>query len=267
MVTSNLRLAWLTRNNGDAGSSDNPVLIVNDDGEEKVHYTVWGPGGAGVAGMQVVAKPFPAFDVAALTNSSVRVGLRGDDQWQPELLFVFGEDSSGGPIPIALGLDIQTKLSTDAAEGNISLPLRKVRTMEGKEIIEQLLIIIRTDNDDYSGTDSPVAFDLVTNFGATPTTQIVSIPETPQEDLEEYVTNVYLMPLAPLITKERLSEIRVRIDGDDMWLPKQMFIFGIGNKTSNTAPAIPLVYQSNWSFGPLSTDSSEGKSSIVLPIV
>ncbi len=113
-----LWLATLTRNVDDAGSDAGGLnLVVNIDGDDVVNEDLPfvnpdGPlsGGFGVGdaserwlgdgqgaltgriqGETLLGFPLASpFDSDLLTNSSVRIGIRSDDAWSPQDIFLFG---------------------------------------------------------------------------------------------------------------------------------------------------------------------------------
>jgi hypothetical protein len=84
----------------DAGSRNRFNLTINIDGVDVfVHDFLLGwnlpnQGGTGLrdgqAGLEEGKPPAP-FESAHLTNSSVRLGLRGDDAWAPKHVLVVGQ--------------------------------------------------------------------------------------------------------------------------------------------------------------------------------
>jgi hypothetical protein len=72
------------------------------------------------------------------------------------------------------------------------------------------------------------------------------------------------------ILKGNLNDqsIQLSINGDDAWLPASLFLFGLDARESETVKLVtPLVHLTEWPFGFLSTDSTEGTASVALPLV
>ena len=85
-----LWLADLNRNAEDAGSDSTINLTINVDGEDVLDSDFGSNVGDGEAYLDGGAQLATPFDSAALTNSSVRIGIRGDDAWGPGDVLVFG---------------------------------------------------------------------------------------------------------------------------------------------------------------------------------
>src|SRR6266540_3696977 len=132
-------LAALTKDEDDAGSKNQFNLTVNIDGADVFgHYFLlgWNPLGQGVnglregqAGLEEAQPPAP-FDSDKLTNSSVRLGLRGDDAWAPRHVLVIGraqpDVTPGRVLALAMETDIDRWLSADRDEGRLTMPVRRV---------------------------------------------------------------------------------------------------------------------------------------------
>src|SRR5438067_10164885 len=89
-----LWLAHLNRNTGNAGSDSTINLTINVDGEDIVDRDFGDNVGDGEAYLNGWDQLDPPFDSAVLTNSSVRIGVRGDDAWGLETSW-----SSASPWP------------------------------------------------------------------------------------------------------------------------------------------------------------------------
>ena len=64
------------------------------------------------------------------------------------------------------------------------------------------------------------------------------------------------------------ESIELRINGDDAWLPASLFLFGLDAREGETVRFVtPLVHLPKWPFGFLSTDTTEGKPSVTLPVI
>ena len=123
-------LAALTKDEDDAGSKNRFNLTVNIDGGDVFRHDFllgWnlpGQGGTGLrdgqAGLEEAKPPAP-FDSDKLTNSSVRLGLRGDDAWAPKHVMVIGraqpDFTPGRFLALAMETDIERWLSADSDEG------------------------------------------------------------------------------------------------------------------------------------------------------
>jgi hypothetical protein len=120
----------LTANFADAGTNSQIEIIINDQGIDRLRHTFpdtpqedQEPGQANLYEVNVAANNIVPEN---LTDSSIRVGIRGDDQWTTGNILVWGERFTGGAvIPLAFETNIPP-LSTDASEGVSSTPLRLV---------------------------------------------------------------------------------------------------------------------------------------------
>src|SRR5438132_14141014 len=100
----------------DAGTDSSIVLMINEGGEpvDAVHFTF--PDTAqddqeeGQANLYQIdlndETPHEGrtFDPQKLNDSSVRVGIRGDDAWLPGSCFVWGRQTDGIIVPLAFNV-------------------------------------------------------------------------------------------------------------------------------------------------------------------
>jgi len=275
-------LAIRTKNIEDAGTDDPLELLITDHGIDRLHATL-GPGdfrrpargGATLYELHVDANNIVPEN---LTDSSIRVGIRGDDQWQPEDLFVWGRRLTGGEVvPLAIETDITAKLSTEiggheGVESVSSIPLRRVGLGNRATQIDRLFMLMETSLSDDSGTNDTITLriftpGLVVDFDVPPG------GDTSQEDLEEGAANFYEVPVITSFTKGSISTMRLEINGDDAWQPQSFFLFGLKDTvvhphfpTRRPALIVPLVHLPRWEFGIMSADSSEGQPRVQLPL-
>src|SRR2546423_481726 len=130
-VLSRLWVAMRTQDTDDAGTDDKIVLIINDDGVDKLQYTF--PDTSqddqerGQANLYEIDVEGSDIRSESLTNSSVRLAIRGSDFWHPQHVLVWGQEANGGQVvPLAAEWDIEEGISTDPSEGNLSFPLRRI---------------------------------------------------------------------------------------------------------------------------------------------
>jgi hypothetical protein len=55
--------------------------------------------------------------------------------------------------------------------------------------------------------------------------------------------------------------------GDDAWLPEMVFMYGLDTVEGRPNEIVPLVSVTNWTTGPLSTETNEGKPFVDLPVI
>ncbi len=267
-----LWLGILTRDIEDAGTDDRIVLIVNQNGVDVTHATFGDTRQEDLERGKANLYTLDAQSISTpdINNSSVRVGLRGADAWRPEHLVLWGrvpfQQTFSPYYPVAIELDITTTLSTDANEGNLSIPMRTVSRGDSSMVINRLLVLMTTADVEDAGTNSRI--ELVTTIQGVST--IYAIPETSQDDQERGEANLYLLPVTNPFTRRALAtgSLALRIRGDDMWIPGSIFVFGLNNAAGRPTSMVPLVHEAGWSpIEGLSTDPNEGVASVALPIV
>ncbi len=261
---SHLRRIWismLTRNTENAGTDDRVVLIVNQGGVERLQHTFSNTSQddqeRGQANLYPVNVARNNIVPENLDNSSIRVGLRGDDAWRPEHFFVWGQRlRDGAIIPLAIETDLGITLSTDTSEGKLSTRLRRVGTSSANMQINRLLMLMITENGEDDGTDSTIELQ-ITSGGALVVD--FDIPDTPQRDQERGQANWYFVPVTAPFTKNSLDDrsIRLTIQGRDAWRPRSFFLFGLDDAAGRPEFLVPLVHHRNWPFGCLSAESSD----------
>ena len=160
-----LYLAALTRDVDDAGSSDQLNVTINVNGIDVAvaEFVADHPQAQGYLQHAVAVV---SFDLELLTNSSVRIGNRGDDAWAPQEILLFAVTDGGGIIPIAMETDLTHWLSSDPSEGRLTLPLRLVERGDSSTLIHRLLLLVRTADEDDAGTDSPVRLQVIGSDGS-----------------------------------------------------------------------------------------------------
>jgi hypothetical protein len=277
-----LNLAVLTRDKGYAGTGSSLNVSVNIDGNDVVsHHVVFLPpfdierANAGILPVADTAESPISFDTDSLTNSSIRVGITGDNMWKPEHILLLGRTDPASnevvqQIPLAAEVDIRDDkegyLSADTSEGRLTRPLRLVRLGSDSTIIRRVLLLIRTDNGDDDGTDDPIELQIRVGGGIALQQQI---NDTPQDDLEKKSHNWYFLNVAVPFTRSDVRSnggIQLRDLGNDAWRPREVYVYGFDTAEGRPTEIVHLFSMTSWSFGPLSTDPSEGVSFVELPV-
>jgi hypothetical protein len=96
-----------------------------------------------------------------------------------------------------------------------------------------------------------------------------TIPDTFQYDLDRGRANFYYVDTDGF-TRSQLTDgaIRLAINGDDVWIPSSLFLFGLDAREGQTVRFVtPLVHLPQWTLGPLSQEETEGTPSQPLPLV
>jgi len=269
-------LAALSKNEDDAGSRNRFNLTINIDGADVyghdfiLGWNLPGQGSAGLrdgqAGLEEGAAPTAPFDAAALTNSSVRLGLRGDDAWAPKHALVIGRAQPdfipGRFLALAMETDIVGWLSADSGEGRLTMPLRRVGAGGADMVVRRVLMLVYTDRGDEIDTESDIRLQVVTSG------QIV-LDRKVTHDLNQVRAYWEFLSVDTPFTRADVASkgsIRLGILGTDAWLPKTLFLFGLDTEEGRPNQVVTLSAIPKWELGMLSTDPSEGAASVVLPI-
>ncbi len=270
-------LATLNRDQKDSGIDDNFLnLTVNIDGEDRYenNYRVSSKRGCGALA-EGFAEPVIEllFDSDSLTNSSIRLGMRGDDAWGPEHILVLGTTApSEGPseiLPLAIEVDEQITVSTDptdASPTHLSLPVRIIRAGNPLTVINRVLLLLQTNSSNDSGTDDSIEFEIT--VGGVSVARWES-SNTPQDDFETGATNWYFVDVNTPFNKDQIrsnGKITMTIKGTDAWNPKRIFVYGFDTAQGRPTQIVDLVSFPNWDRGMFSKDPSEGEESKDLPL-
>ena len=276
--------ATLTRTGGDAGTDSVVNLIVTSDGTDIFDHRFEDSRQEDQERGKVNLYKMEG----RISDATVRVGILGDDAWEPELLFLWStderaDDPSRRIVPLKIETDVQTKLSTNDPGAAQSMPIRSTANPELRVPVQRLLLIVETVQDSSdsgvsfgsgmvlapdavadSGTDDEIRLQVVAN-GALVLDEVIG--DTPQDDLEPDQVNIYFIPVAIPFTREGLEKdaIRLSIRGSDAWRPRSLFVFGLFVRGERTY-VMPLVHEDPWVQGSLSTDSNEGQSQVILPL-
>ena len=266
-----LWLAHLNRNTGNAGSDSTINLTINVDGEDIVDRDFGSNVGDGEAYLNGWDQLDPPFDSAVLTNSSVRIGVRGDDAWGPGEVLVFGqslaEPGSGVAVPLVMESGLTDLLSTDPSEGPLTVPLRRVEPGTSSTVIRRVLLLVYTQwSTEDSGTDSAIQLEV---FAGENLILREEIDDTSQSDLEKATANWYVMDAPVPFTRGEVQaggRIVLSILGDDAWKPMVLFVFGLDTASGRPNQIVSLVSRPVWGHRWMSTDTTEGDPSVDLQV-
>ena len=138
--------------------------------------------------------------------------------------------------------------------------------------IKRLLMLMTTANEANAETNSPIELQITPGGGSSPV--VFEIPNTPQREQERAQANFYFVRVrSPFFTKRSLNpdSIRLKIKGDDAWLPSSFFLFGLDDAVGPPELLVPLVHLQDWPYGWLSTDPRDiggtAKPVVTLPLV
>ena len=258
-----LTLAGLTRDVEDAGSGDRLNVTINVDGIDVAvaEFVAEHPDAQGYLRR---AEAVVSFNSESLTNSSVRVGNRGDDAWAPQHILLFGHTTRESVVPIAMETDLTEWLSSDASEGALTIPLRLVGLGGSDTVIHRLLLLVRTADKDDAGTDSLIQLR-VTISGQLHVSEVIT--DTPQKDLERGVANWYELPVQTPFTRLEFDlngRMELEILGADAWLPDSLYVFGLDTPAGRPTKLVPLASKRIWGGLVLSRDPDEGSTIVGL---
>jgi len=273
-------LATLTKNEDDSGIDAGPVnLIINIEGEDVADINFgfmkgsgWLSEGLGPdsgwldEGQAAILEGslLNPIESALLTNSSIRVGIRSDDAWSPRQIVVLG-NTERRVLALAMETEIENSLSNDRTEGKLTMPIRLVGAGNSSTLIRRVMVLIYT----WSGgaTDSRIQLQ-ITAAGNLVLQQ--EIPDTPQDDLEDYTANWYTIDVAAPFSRGDLFSnggMRLITLGTDAFTPRVLLIYGLDTASGRPNEVVHLVSVTKWTLGTLSTDDSEGETFIDLPVV
>ena len=281
-IVDNLWLAALTKDQDDAGSDNRFNLTINIDGIDVfvrdfgIGWRLEAVGGgqvelrtglldgqAGIENSTVLNMP---FESAGLTHSSIRLGIRGDDAWAPEHVFLIGRTqpsfTPGQILPLAMETDISSVLSSDSDEGRLTLRLRLVGQGNAATSIQRVLLLIYTDAGNNVETESSIELQIGASSG-------IVVSGTITDDMNQLTAHWYFLDVeAPFTQADMVANgsIRLRILGTDAWLPKTVFVFGLDTASGRPNEVVTLASVPDWDLGWLSTDPHEGSASVLLPL-
>jgi hypothetical protein len=285
MELSRLWIGMLTRDIEEVGTDSRITLRINSAGVERLNHAF---SNTDQMDQERAESNVYELDVRGLgiernqlNDSSIRLGILGDDAWRPEQVVVWGERQTlFGPevVPLAIETGITTQLSTDSSEGPSSMRLRLVRHGSGTMPVQRLLMLmvtqgtadddgIFTDPNPVFGTENPLEIQVVSRNGGLAV--LFDIANTRQTDLDSGVANFYTAPVIVPFTKQDLDDraITLRIKGTDDWWPASFVMFGLDTLAGRPNSLLPLVHLPQWPLGIMRADSSNGVASVTLPLV
>jgi hypothetical protein len=275
MVMQSFWVGMLTHNRRYSGTRNSILLIINRDGKDVVNrYLDKGPTMDSPTPSKGEAKVYQTWGgeneefVKADDDIYLRIGISGSDLWRPEHIVIWTESDKSHLqiVPVAIETEISATLSTDSDEGVSSIPIRRVASGDENTEIKRLLCIFNTRETRDSGTDSSLLLrviregQLVTDY---------TFPDTPQSDFEADFDNLYFVPVITPFIRQGLTDtsIQLRIQGTDAWNPSSIRVIGVDTESGRPNKLIPLVNTYFPEGTTLSTDSSEGKEWIYLPLI
>jgi hypothetical protein len=280
LISGSLNLAVFTRNVSYAHTRDWLYVTINIDGNDVVSSVTLQRGilpdntihrnkASIVIVPDTIDEPI-AFDSNSLTNSSIRVGITGDNMWVPEHILLTGpEATSRQHIPLAFEWDIHTTLSADFTDAEdpharLSIPIRLVGLGGINTVIRRVLFLVVTSHVDDAGSPNPIVLEITAGGIPVLTKEIAA--EGNRFDMSH---NWYTLDVTTPFTKRDVMAnggIKLSIKGRDAWLPRHVYIFGLDTLDGRPSEMVPLVSITEWNLGWLSEDTTEGQPSVNLPV-
>lgn len=289
-ILAELYVATRTRNVGDADTDDAPVLVVKRGANIVFTQKLLG----GNSQFSRAAGGVTRFDVKDSNldsaNLTFELHASGDDAWSPEHVIVWGISGRVGDervIPLAAFLDLATPvtpadggrwLSTDSSEGDSVLAIPSVGRGRNSTRARRVIVVCATDayggmfNQSQgpggaiadAGSDGPITLQ---GGGAGRLFLSYTLPSTPQGDLGEGAGAFYIVDLAAPFGRVDLAggAFTLTIGSDDWWVPDYFAVFGVDTVIGGPKVLIPFVAASAFELKRMSSDSSEGVHSFVLP--
>jgi hypothetical protein len=163
--------------------------------------------------------------------------------------------------------ELERWLSTDSSEGKLTMPLRLVDSGSSSTLIRRVMLLVYTGSGIDVETDNPIQLQITAGGNLVLQQQI---PDTAQDDLEQYTGNWYFLDVGAPFTRGAVlsnGSIRLSILGTDAWVPKSLFVYGLDTAEGRPNEVVHLVSIPEWTLGALSTDPQEGAPSIPLPVI
>lgn len=253
-----------TKDESDAGTDNQLTVTVNNDGVDvfDANYDLGGGRGEAQLYEQLVLEP---FDTSGLTNSSIRLGIRGDNVWKPQHILLIARTEFGDPggrtFALALETDLTDHLSSDSNEGHLTMPLRLAGVGNVTTVIRRVLFVVYTSGGNDVQTDSDIQLQIVAASRLVLSQKIT-------DNLEQNRAHLYFFDVdTPFTTGEfDPNAVTLRILGENAWLPGAVFLFGLDTGTGRPNEMVALVSMREWDLGWLSTDTQEGHPFVSLPL-
>ena len=116
------------------------------------------------AGIEESAPLTTPFEANALTNSSIRLGIRGDDAWGPQHVLLLGHTqpafTPGRTIALAMETDLSLWLSSDASEGQLTMRIRLVGAGSSTTVIRRVLLLVYTGGGSNVETENSIVLQI-----------------------------------------------------------------------------------------------------------
>jgi hypothetical protein len=199
------------------------------------------------------SNPLPTqIDTSFLTNSSIRLGIRTDDAWQPDAVLLLG-NTDREVVALAMETDLGPSLSTDPKDtgSKLTMPIRLVSPGSSTTLIQRVMFLCYTGS--TGGTDKPVQIQITAAGDLVLTQQII---DTLQDDFEEYTGNWHFLNApVPFTRGDVMSNggITLTVLGTDAWTPEMVFFYGLDTASGRPNEVVRLVSVTDWTLGSMSS--------------
>jgi hypothetical protein len=128
-------------------------------------------------------------------------------------------------------------------------------------LIRRVLLVVYTSRQDNADTESDVQLQIAA--GGT-----IVLSHKITHDFGRGKAYLHFLDVDTPFARDDIEPdgIDLSILGDDAWLPGAVFVFGLDTVTGRPTQMVTLVAIRSWDLGWLSTDDTEGKSSVPLPL-
>lgn len=264
-MLTKLHLVVSTNKIRNAGTKSEPVLILTQNGRDVLHHTFHLP-----EGIQEGSFLYFSLDMADQNLEPyfdyVRIGIRGADAWYPDFTFVWGdqnENNWSGYRIMPIGVEHFTaKLSTDEAEGRLSIPLRRANLGGIYQQFQRLLVVVKNADQRFAGTTDDIILKLHSRNG-----QLAAI-NLRHEALNHPGGAYFCMHYqAPAFFVSDLAAIDLETRSKNAWLPQSFWVFAFDEVVDDYENVIPMVNIADWKAAGLSWLSAadqEGADSVAL---
>ena len=249
-LIDDLWLWVLTKNEDDAGTHGRLNLTVTSNGVDLFDgdFPIGHDRGLrrGEAGYQEGAVT-PPFDLDGLTNSSVRLGIRGDDAWAPQHILLIAKTEPafdpGRNFALAIETDLTSKLSSDDSEGHLTMRLRLAGVGSSTMLIRRILLLFFTEDENNAESENDIHLQIVAGGGIVLSHKIRG--GFGREGGRGYWN--FLDAGTPFTRDDIVSNgITLSILGHDAWLPGAVFVFGLDTDSGRPNEVMTLVSLPVW---------------------
>lgn len=268
-----------TTHRGEHNGTKNEVHVVrNLDDIDEPCITIPGnkAAGQGFKGDVVQTSDYSIEELKeSLQRRYFRLEITGDNAWQPENLVVWAAsaDANGRTKILPLVCEVSgipiaplATMSSDVAEGVVSIPLKKAQNGTDDDFIVKVIYIVETGDAENDGTENDVTFTI---FDSDPSMMVsfnnlrVNRAMTSSYGkLSRGSIRVYQSTSVAGFLRGHIKSpgCLIEIFGDDAWKLESLSAFGV----AESGAIVPLVSAEDVRIV-LSSDPHEGVKTTVIP--